>query len=752
MNPRRMYLSGVSLYKIEVSSGAALIEDIGKTIHPDNHAITFDPTNTNVIFAGNDGGIYKFTNGGHSWKDNINKGLCITQFEYMDLHPKTDAVAFGGTQDNGTLQYRNSPVFYHSAGGDGGYVAIDQNDPSNVLHERFGPSLERSTRGGQQGSWKEVFYGIVSKKSDIVNEVLEDRSLFYPPFTLDQSNSHNIAFGTNKIYLDTEQGSNKWKIEGRENSIHLDLDPKELVSAINYVSSNLIYAATIYGKIFRVTKTQDGWNPDRIDDADLLPKLYIWDIANMPNDQNTIVVVMSGFIPENKPSSHIWKGALLKGSKSFQWTDISGTRRTRLPDIPINAVVIEPDSSNNMYVGTDVGVFHTGNGGDTWDQFSEGLPYCPVFDMRIHTPTRILRVITNGRGMWERRLDNFSKNEVNIFVRKNLQDTGLAAQSPNLSLPSPIDEIHEYVEFGDPLWLWMCADIKNDSPISLPFNPDDMGDRLYQMDVTDVDYVAFESKLVHHRPQKGSINHIYVQVHNRGIRNSDNVTVKLLYTNACVGFPDLPYNFWKVFPNNSDDISLWKPLGEPKNIASISITQPSILEWDWEYPLETDDNVCFLVIVDSKSDPISSLDKTLKVADLMCKEKHIGVKNVHILNIMRDRIYWTLLQFFGNPKHRNTIRVFKHNSSGWTVGLLLQKGIINSEIKLKGMTVMELSTKMLGALLEKIPLEYEKYDTTRLYVVNEESTDYNLSNMIFFGGIFRINVAPHSAFVSSWYC
>src|SRR5206468_5347127 len=106
------------------------IRQIGQQIHADNHAFAFSPDNPFTIYTGNDGGIYKSTDGGETWLDEINEGLCITTFEFMDQHPSSDAIVFGGTQDNGTLQYRNSPAFYYSAYGDGGYVSIDPKAPN----------------------------------------------------------------------------------------------------------------------------------------------------------------------------------------------------------------------------------------------------------------------------------------------------------------------------------------------------------------------------------------------------------------------------------------------------------------------------------------------------------------------------------------------------------------------------------------------------------------------------------------------
>ena len=47
-------------------------------VHADQHIFKYNPLN-NVLFSGNDGGLYKTENNGQSWTD-ISDGLQITQF------------------------------------------------------------------------------------------------------------------------------------------------------------------------------------------------------------------------------------------------------------------------------------------------------------------------------------------------------------------------------------------------------------------------------------------------------------------------------------------------------------------------------------------------------------------------------------------------------------------------------------------------------------------------------------------------
>jgi photosystem II stability/assembly factor-like uncharacterized protein len=613
--PDIVYLSGISLWKAvrNTATDNWSITDIGKPIHPDNHAFAFDPTNDLVIYAGNDGGIYKSTDGGNSWSDAINEGLCITQFEFMAQHTNSDALVLAGTQDNGTIQFRNNPAFYFSAYGDGGFTAIDPNEPNVFLHQYTYTNLYRSDKAGKIDSWRDIEYSLSGS-----------RCLFYAPFVLDQSNPKNIAFGADRIFLDTKQGLNRWPT-----SITLPNISGDLVSAINYVKSDLIYAGTDDGKVYCLTKKENQWTARAIHASPLPQGMHIWDVATLPGDINTVIVVMAGYYYNDDYGGHVWRGSVPTTGVA-QWIDISGERGTqgRLPNIPVNAIAIEEDAPQTMYIGTDTGVFRTNNRGVTWTPFNEGLPNSAVYDMRIHMPARLLRIVTHGRGMWERKLDVQTMSDIDLFVRDNLMDTGRLTPSP-LNIPAAFDDPFQHVSLGDALSWSMCADIKVDALEGFPPS--------YQMNIEDVDYIAFESRLYHRNPKRGRINRVYVQVHNRGIKSADNVTVKILYADISAGYPNLPTDFWTAFPGNSADTSKWKPIGEAKVLPSppktLTNTEPTILAWEWTTPPSVADHLGLMVILDSPADPIPGANKIFNVAELVRNEKHVGLKDLSVVNV-----------------------------------------------------------------------------------------------------------------------
>jgi len=86
-----------------------------------------------------------------------------------------------------------------------------------VIHQYIDNYLFHSKQAGERGrgNWKSI---------DVVIEGINPQPpvLMYAPFTLDQQNSQNITFGSDRIFLDNNQGLGKWKTQsGAENSIKL---------------------------------------------------------------------------------------------------------------------------------------------------------------------------------------------------------------------------------------------------------------------------------------------------------------------------------------------------------------------------------------------------------------------------------------------------------------------------------------------------------------------------------------------------
>jgi hypothetical protein len=161
--------------------------------------------------------------------------------------------------------------------------------------------------------------------------------------------------------------------------------------AISSANDNIRVVGMADGGIFG---TVDGANVlNNLDPMNVIPNAFVGRVVIDPNDPNTAYVSLNIFGLANV----VWKTSNLAASPPT-WTPASGG----LPMVPVNALVIDPLNSQNVYAGTDVGVFVSLNGGVSWEPFGLGLPRIAVFGAAIASGRpRKLRIATHGRGMFE---------------------------------------------------------------------------------------------------------------------------------------------------------------------------------------------------------------------------------------------------------------------------------------------------------------------------------------------------------------
>jgi photosystem II stability/assembly factor-like uncharacterized protein len=71
-----------------------------------------------------------------------------------------------------------------------------------------------------------------------------------------------------------------------------------------------------------------------------------------------------------------------------------------IPSGPINVVREDPKNKDVLYVGTDLGVYVSNDGGKQWHVLANQLPTTFVSDLVIHPRDDIMVISTHGRGMW----------------------------------------------------------------------------------------------------------------------------------------------------------------------------------------------------------------------------------------------------------------------------------------------------------------------------------------------------------------
>lgn len=563
-------------------------------IHPDQHAITYHPTNGSFVLVGNDGGVFYSIDGGVTFTHR-NKDLAILQYYGVFNHPLWDAVILGGTQDNGAQRYLGHPAWEHSALGDGAFGAINSTTDMRRWYETrwWGYPCFRSDTAGSRGSW-------ASKKSGITT----NSNWFYPPLEMDPNDSSVLYVGYDELWRTSDHAENWVAIAGSLVGIGTNIT----AIAVSPSDSNTIYVGMQDGKVFKVTFSGGTWTGTDITSAPL-PAGQISDIAVHPTDNTIVYVTTSNLIFSEGvgefTNNHVFKS--LDGGTT--WNNISaGLAQTN----PVNTVVIDPGNPDTIFIGCDVGIFRSDDGGTNWYTWDTGLPNCSVQDLKFFAPQRLLRAATHGRSVWERPVDATACPLVDVYMRDNIVDTGL-------TYPTPSGVDHPF-NAGETVQWFQSVDIKIDSP--------DPAINAYQTPSTDIDYIQFE-ELIHDNPRRETWVRVFVQVHNRGNNPATNVQVRAFWANAGGGLPNLPADFWTAFPNTDPaDTSVWHPVGPTRTIDNLYPGQPQICSWSWLVPTDAPNHTCMLSAVMCNEDDVSTT--ALNIGNAVKNDNNVTLKNLHV--------------------------------------------------------------------------------------------------------------------------
>ncbi|MHB1686873.1 MAG: FlgD immunoglobulin-like domain containing protein [Ignavibacteriaceae bacterium] len=350
-------------------------------VHADIHTMVFAPSNHQVIYLGCDGGVYKSTNRGADWTA-INNSLFITQF-YSGAVAPTGTIYYGGTQDNYTLKSTGTTFWSKILGGDGGDVNVDYNNPNNVYAEFPNFSFVKSTNG------QNFVYAQNGLPVNSTTHETTDRTLFITPVSMDPNNPQTLVAGTYRVWLATGGASQWTAISGDLTNDGTGSQGND-ISAVTVANgnSNIIYAGCTNGKVWITQNANAGTNASWQEIDSGLPQAWCTRLVTDPNNQGIVYATFSGYLAGYK----VYKST----NYGNKWTNISGD----LPNIPVNCLVVNPYIPGNLYIGTDLGIFSTTNGGTSWVQDNNGLANVSVFDLDYRSSGNIMFAATHGRGMF----------------------------------------------------------------------------------------------------------------------------------------------------------------------------------------------------------------------------------------------------------------------------------------------------------------------------------------------------------------
>jgi hypothetical protein len=364
-------------------------------LHVDQHEITFHPdyngTTNQTMYVGNDGGIFRTTNARAAttqeecpigpdpgpppeivW-ENLNNGYGVTQFYHGDV-AKDEDMFVGGAQDNGTSRVlaADTPNAWQMIyGGDGGYVAIDPTNGQRLFIEIQGfPQILMSEDGG------ETFV-------EATNGITDTDGIFITPFVMDQADPDILWTGGSRPWRTTDRAG-LWKVVGPDFS-----GPGQISAiAIAPSNSNIVYLGFNNGYVARTVNGLSA-SPTWTVFENGLYGAWVSSVAVDPEDPDIAYCTYSNYGTPHHVLRTINGGT--------DWESIDGIEATGVPDIPVHCIAVRPCDPHQLYVGTELGVFASDDGGATWEPANTGLAHT-VVEWLDFKDNDTLVAFTHGRG------------------------------------------------------------------------------------------------------------------------------------------------------------------------------------------------------------------------------------------------------------------------------------------------------------------------------------------------------------------
>lgn len=434
-NDQRIWMAGVNMAYSE-DGGKTFVTNRVTRIHVDFHAIWIDPSNSDNMIVGCDGGIHFSHDAGRSW-DSRNQ-IAIAQFYEIAYDMSKPYKVCGGLQDNSSwcgpsattnIRGITNEDWYAVQGGDGFYAQIDPVEPWIVYAEsQDGNIVRRDLRTHEAIS-------IRPREED--DKTDRYRFQWNTPVVISKHDRKTLYYGGNYVFKSTDQGDN-WKrispdvtsgvnrrtlsIMGRKVEDRTMLSRNDGVEAYptitalteSPVRAGILWAGTDDGNL-KVSRDGETWK-SVVENVPGVPKgTYVSRVLASSFDPGTAYVTFDGHRGDD---FNIYL---------FKTTDYGQTWKSITNGIPKNQGILHvvrehPRNRNLLLAGGEFGLYVSFDGGENWQELKNNLPRVPVDDIQIHPRENDLILATHGRSVWI--LDSISSIE---HMNPKVADSALEA-------------------------------------------------------------------------------------------------------------------------------------------------------------------------------------------------------------------------------------------------------------------------------------------------------------------------------------
>lgn len=370
--------------------------------HPDTHALWINPTNTDHLILGTDGGVYTSFDKGSTW--HFLNNIPVTQFYHASFDMQDPYYVYGGLQDNGSCAGPSqSPGGIINAdwsrvgGGDGFYVFVDPEDNDIIYREYQGGNISR-------------YHKSTGESKDIKPLPKEGEPMYRFNWNTPIAVTKNAMYiGAQFLFRSTDKGESWERIsddlttndparqqQEKSGGITVDNTNAENHCTIYTVcesplDKNIVWAGTDDGNLHVTRASGKSWLN------------VVKNIPNLPKNTWCSCVEASRFSEGTAYATFDGHRSGDKNTYVYKTTDFGQTWKSLVTeDIEGYAFVIREDleSRGLLFLGTEFGLFLSIDGGEQWAQFTGNLPNVAVRDIAIHPRESDVILATHGRGIY----------------------------------------------------------------------------------------------------------------------------------------------------------------------------------------------------------------------------------------------------------------------------------------------------------------------------------------------------------------
>lgn len=411
-NPNRVY----SLHStITVSNdGGDSFETLASydRIHPDHHAMWIDPADPSFIINGNDGGLAISHDHGETWR--VPDNLPVSQFYHINVDNGFPYYIYGGMQDNGSWRgpnrvYRSRGVrnvYWEKIGfGDGFDVVPDPENP------RYGYSM---WQGGNLMRYDAETGGFeyIRPQPDSVIDPTERQLRFNWNAAVAQSphDPNTVYYGSQHVHKSTDEGNSwtaispdlttdnpEWQNQLNSGGLTYDVTEAENFTTIfdiapSPVQEGVIWTGTDDGQLHVTRDGGQTWT-NVVDNIDGVPEhTWIHQVKASKFDAAEAYVVF-----DNHKRADWTPYVYHTTDYGDSWERIAGPEDV---DGYALSIVQDPVIEDLLFLGTQLGLYFSLDGGETWTQWTHGYPTAQTRDLAIQTRERDLVIGTFGRSAY----------------------------------------------------------------------------------------------------------------------------------------------------------------------------------------------------------------------------------------------------------------------------------------------------------------------------------------------------------------